>query len=747
MRGIWIIARRELRSFVDHPTAYVLVIAFLALGLFLAFRSLYAMGVASLRPFFDLLPWLFAVFVPAVTMRTLAEEARSRTLEWLMAQPVRETDVVVGKFLGNWLFVLVALAATLPTAVGIRLASEADVGIMAAQYVGAGLLAAQMVAVGVWSSSATRNQITAFILATAVCLVLVLAGTPVVQIGLPPVMGGVVARLAVVGHFENVARGVIDLRDVLYFLSTAALFLVLATTMLAGHRLSHARGDYRRLRVGAAVIAALVLVVNLLGGHIRGRLDLTRGGLYTLAGGTEEILSSLGDIVHIKLFASAELPPEVQLTLRDVSDLLADFRRASGGNVRVEELDPDRDEAAADDASSFGVVPIEFNVLREDEFQVRRGYFGLAVTYADEQEVIPIIDRTTDLEFRLASAISSMTREEKPGLAFMGGFGARTPFQFAALREGLADRYEIRTVNLEGDSVPEIAPDSVRVLVVAAPNQELDTAAVGRIRRFTEDGGSAFLLLERHEISQQGPFAQPLTTGLEGLLEERGVRLLGDMVFDLSSSERISLGQRGFFSLVRAYPLWPIALRAADHPTTRDLSNVTFGWASPVEITDSTVAMPLWETSEAAGTEPAGSSIDPDALILPESPEELGVQYLAAVVDPGQAPAEDEVGARAGRLVVVGDVSFLEDQFVRANPQNLVFAANAVDWLAQDESLIRIRSKNRTPPALVFTSDFRKNLLKWGSLVGIPVVFAVVGSVRVLGRPGRARRRWQEVNA
>jgi ABC-2 type transport system permease protein len=747
MKRLWTVARHEFRGFVDHPTAYILIIAFLALGLFLAFRSLYATSTATLRPFFDLLPWLFAVFIPAVTMRSLAEEQRSHTLEWLMAQPMGEAEVVLGKFIGNWLFALLAVAGTLPTALGVLLASEADPGIVVAQYTGSALLAAQMPAVGLWASSATKNQITAFILATAACLGLVLMGTPVVQIGLPPLLGGAVARLSVVTHFENVARGVVDLRDVLYFASMAGLFLTLAVALVSRHRLSHVGGDYRRLRVGAAVVLALVVVVNLLGGHVRGRLDLTRGNLYTLADGTREILADLDDLVSIKLFTSRELPPEVQLTVRDVRDLVADFRRVSGGSVQVEELNPDDDEDAADEANSLGIAPIEFNVLREDEFQVRRGYFGLAVLYADEQEVIPLIDRTDDLEFRLASAVSSMTREERPGLAFVSGFGAKSAFQYSALREGLADRYDIRTANLEGDSVPEIDADSVRVLVVAAPNETLDSTAVARIERYVDAGGAAFLLLERNEISMQAPVAEPVTTGLEGFLEARGVRLNSGMVYDLRSSENISLGQRGFFNLVRAYPLWPIAFRAAEHPMTRDLSNLTFGWAASFEITDSTVAMPLWETSAAGGAQPAGSSIDPEALLVASDPNELGVRTLAVVGDPDAAGGGGgrEGGGTAGRVVAVGDGNFLEDQFVRANPQNLIFAANAVDWLAQDDALIRIRSKNRAPPALVFESDFRKNALKWGSLIGIPLLFALGGALRVAGRPARARRRWQEV--
>ena len=132
MKRIGTVARREVASFLDHPTAYILVVSFLGLGLFLTFRTIYAAGIATLRPFFDLLPWLFAIFIPAMTMRSLAEERRSGTLEWLLAHPLREVEVVLGKFIGNWIFVLAALAGTIPTAFGLLKISEADGGIMMA---------------------------------------------------------------------------------------------------------------------------------------------------------------------------------------------------------------------------------------------------------------------------------------------------------------------------------------------------------------------------------------------------------------------------------------------------------------------------------------------------------------------------------------------------------------------------------------------------------------------------------------
>lgn len=743
------VAGREFRSFVDQPTAYVLAVAFLVLSLFLTFRSMYATGGATLRPLFDLLPLLLAVFVPAVTMRSVAEERRGRTLDWLIAQPIDEVRLLLGKIGGNVAFVLLAVAGTLPTALGVALVSDADPGIMVAQYVGAALLTLQLVAVGVWASTITRNQITAFIVAASLSLALFLIGLPVVQIGLPPAVAGVLARLSVLGHFENVARGVVDLRDVLYFVSTAGLFFVLALAALARHRLAPGGPESRRLAVGTGLVAVIVVALNLLGSHVPGRLDLTRDRLFTLAEGTREMLGGLDDMVQVTLYASSELPPEVQLQLRDVRDLLRDFERHAGGALVVRDVDPDEDEEAAEAAASAGVLPIEFNVLRDDEFQVRRGYYGMTVGYADELEVFPYIERTDDLEFRLASTLAAMTDEERPRLVFATGAGARSHTAMPGLRESLAERYEFGTWALDADTLRPLSPDTVAVVVLAGPTALLDSAAVEHVRRFADGGGAVLALVEGVEVDPRSLQPRPVRTGLESLLGERGVGVAGDLVADLASSERVSLGRRGLFNVVAPYPLWPVAVPAGDHPTTRGLGRLSLGWSTALEVRDSASVTPLWSTTDAAALRPPSLPIFPDqSWDIPD--DQLAPRVTAVAVDPAAAAEAEEpsTGASArGRMVVVADADFASGQFLQGNPQNLAFLANAVDWLAQDESLIRIRAKDRTPPALVFTSDLSRDLLKWGNLAGVPILFALVGVVRVTGRRRRAETRWKEVVA
>ncbi len=741
MKRTRIVAEREIQNFFDHPTAYILMVAFLGLSLFLAFRSIYALSLASLRPLFDLLPWLFAVFIPALTMRSVAEEKRTGTIEWLSSYPLGELEILMGKLIGNWFFVMLSLAGTLPMALGVFLLSDADPGIMLAQYIGASLLAMQGVAIGLWASTATKNQVTAFILATSVSFALVFIGTPVVLYGLTPFLGTALSRLSVMGHFENVARGVIDLRDIVYFLSTAGLFVAMAVGLLVKQRLSEQRESYKRLRAGIAISLGLVVVTNLLGGNIGGRIDLTRESLYTLSPGSKETLDNLSDLVTLKLFISDELPSELQPTLRDVRDLISDMNRAGGDNLVVENLNPGDDLDVAAEARSLGIIENEFNVLRDDEFEVRRGWFGLALLYADQQEVIPFISGTADLEFRIASAISVMTTDKRPSVAFLTGLGALGESELPSLGRALMERYEVTSLDLSQEGDLGLDPENMDLVILAGPKEPVSEKKVNEIENFISQGGGALILVDKHQISLETPTTSLVTTGLEEFLQRQGIGVDEGLVMDYGSNSNISMGPQGLFNVVRPYPLWPIGLKGSLHATTRDLNGLSAGWATAITIADSVENIErLWITTEAGGIQPPNSLIMPDALLQPD-PDGFQTVTLAVAIGGGEnEPTTNDV--REGRIIVVGDVDFLEESFIQVSPDNLIFAENAIDWLAQDEALIAIRSKTRTPPPIVFTSDFQKASLRWGNLIGVPLIIVIYGVMKVTGRRRRAEVRW-----
>ena len=745
MRPVWTIARRELKALFDQPTAYILLVVFTAVNGFLCFRQLDLYGVASLRPMFDFLPWVLLLLVPAVTMRALAEDARSGTLEVVLAQPITELELLLGKYVGQVLFLWLALAITLTIPLGLVLGTAPQLGIVVAQYVGAALLILGLGGVGVWASSATRNQITAFILAVTVMFALILVGLDPLIVGLPASLGAIAASLGVLSHFSSIGRGVIDLRDAVYFVTLAVLFLVFAYFALESRRVTPHGEALRRLRLGTVFLAVATIVVNLFGRHIGGRLDLTPGNSFTLSRATRQLLRTLPDLVTLKLFASAALPPEVAFLKRDVDDLLNDYRAAGRGKVKVVIADPASDSAAMKEARTLGIPPVQFNVLGQAELQVKEGYLGLAIRHADGVKTIPFVQQSNDLEYRLTSDIRALTHPEKTVIAFgeiSDAAAARGQRSFEALRERLASRYDVRPFGVTDTSIAL----GVRVIAVAGTPDSLDNAQVTRLRGFLDRGGSLLLMAGgmQLQLSQQGPpFAASRRVGWNALLKPYGVSIASNMVYDLASNVQVGIPAQ-FGQVLVPYPFWLRALSTKASPVNADLEAVLLPWTSQIDtppVTAGTVT-PLLVTSRAGGVQETMAFLDPSRAFSRDSLRRRVVALLAS------APGPDTTkGAPRGRLVVVGSGDFASDRYTRNSPENLVFVENAIDWLAQDDALIAIRSKNRAPPPLVFTSATTRGAVKYGNVIGVPVLLVGAGILRLWRRRQMTRRTYRPLAA
>jgi len=242
MKATWTIAKRELGAYFTSPVAYVFLVIFLLLTGFFTFTagSFFERGEASLAAFFGWHPWLFLVLVPAVGMRVWAEERRSGTIELLLTMPIAPWQAIVAKFLASWVFLAVALALTFPAIITVNLLGSPDNGIIAAGYLGSLFLAGAYLAVTCMTSAMTRNQVVALILSVVICLFLILAGfNPVTDLlarWASPAFVDAVAAFSVVTHFDGFQRGVIDARDLVFFLSVIGFALFATGLIIRGHR-------------------------------------------------------------------------------------------------------------------------------------------------------------------------------------------------------------------------------------------------------------------------------------------------------------------------------------------------------------------------------------------------------------------------------------------------------------------------------------------------------------------------------
>ena len=223
MRQVFQIFRKEFRSYFVSPIAYIVISIFLLVTGWFFFATFFLFGQATLRNFFSLLPIVFSFVIPAVTMRLVAEELNVGSYEILMTMPVTFTDVVIGKFLAAVAFVVAMLIPTLAYPITVSTVGQLDWGPVVGGYIGAVLLGSAFCAIGLFASTLTRNQIIAFIFGMAICFVLTLLDK--MLFFLPRSLLGVLAYLGADYHFQNISRGIIDSRDIIYFFSVCFIGL------------------------------------------------------------------------------------------------------------------------------------------------------------------------------------------------------------------------------------------------------------------------------------------------------------------------------------------------------------------------------------------------------------------------------------------------------------------------------------------------------------------------------------------
>jgi ABC-2 type transport system permease protein len=233
-----VIFRRELASYFATPLAYVFIVIFLAMAGALAFfaGNFFERGQADLQPFFSFHPWLYLVLIPALSMRLWAEERKSGTIELFLTLPISVLDAVLGKFLAAWAFAGIALALTFPFWITVNVLGSPDNGVILASYIGSFLMAGAFLSLGGALSALTKSQVIAFVLTAACCFLFTVSGSSILQGFLsgwaPESLIDAVASFSFLGHFNGILRGVIELADLVFFVSVIALFLFANTLIV-----------------------------------------------------------------------------------------------------------------------------------------------------------------------------------------------------------------------------------------------------------------------------------------------------------------------------------------------------------------------------------------------------------------------------------------------------------------------------------------------------------------------------------
>lgn len=718
-KNILTLIKKELAVFYHNLSSYLVLVVFLFFWEFMFFRNAFLVGESSLRLLFDLLPWILLIFVPAVTMASLSKEKEDGTLEILLTHPVTDLELILAKWLSAVTIIVSALVFTLPVALSFSLFGRFDWGIFLGQLLAGFFFAAALSSLGIFVSSLIGNQVAVLLVTLAAGFGFQVAGAEFLTARLPLWLVPVLERLSLSSHFDSLSRGVIDTRDLWYFLSFSAIFICLTLLQLFRRRYGNLKSKYLSFQTGVALLVGIAVLTNVLGSRIPGRIDLTWAKIYTLSSGTKKILRQLPDVVNITLYSSGKLPAQYSPIVREIKDVLKDFQKIGGSRLVVSLKDPSSDQKASAEASAKGIQEMQFNVIGEEEFQVKTGFLGLVLEYAGKQETLPFIQETEDLEYQLASNIWKLTNKNKKKVQFLTL--DTTQDQSADLQTFFNEVGKQFDISNE----VKIATDA-SVLVVIGAKVEIGEPLQKEIKNYEEKGGSVLFLAEMFEVSPQMPTASPNANDLNDILSVFGVTVKQNAVYDLRANELVSMGSQEGFNYLLPYPFWVRALPAkSDSPILTQVNYVTLPWASSLDLEEKKIeesgylAKKLLVTTGFAGEKSGNFSITPNEGMFDQ--KDLAEKLLAVSLQP-----KDQ--SKKGKIIIIGNRLFLTDQFLQNSPGNLDFGLSALSWLAQEEILSAIRSRKSISGKLLFQSDLQTQVVKYGNMVlafAVPVIFGI----------------------
>ncbi len=427
MKRVLTIAKKEFKNYFVSPVAYIVIGVFLVVVGWFFFSTFFIYNQASLRKLFELFPYVLAFIIPAITMRLFAEEKNDGTIETLKTLPYTDFEIVAGKFIGAFFFSIVMVLPTLSYVVFISTIGDLDGGAVFGGYIGTFFLLASFVAIGIFSSSLTKNQVVSFIIAALFSNFLVLLKTFLVVF--PESIVGFFRVLSVGYHFENFAKGIVDSRDIVYFLSLVVIFLIATLEVI---REKDVKAEKRILASSTArIILYLVVIVAINiaeNASSTFRVDMTENRIYSLSKVSKESVKQLVEPLTVKVFFSKNLPAPYNGIEQYLRDLLEEYSIYGGKKFNYQFYNLSSKEGEITEkikqneelAQSYGISPIQIQVVEHDEVKFQKAYMGLVIICGDIVEKIPAITTTNGIEYRITSKIVKINNKINRFLSLKG---------------------------------------------------------------------------------------------------------------------------------------------------------------------------------------------------------------------------------------------------------------------------------------------------------------------------------------
>ena len=633
--------KKELASFFSSLIGYLTIIVFLILtGLMLwVFKSDFNIldyGFAGRDGLFVIGPFLYLFLIPAITMRMFAEEKKNGTMELLLTKPLSEMKLIWAKFLAGFVLVFISLLPTLVCYFSVVALGDPvgniDTGSVVGSYIGMLLLGAAFVAIGLFASSITNNQIVAFILAALMSAFMHLGFEAIFRMGFLGDADLFVRSLGMSYHYESISRGVIDSRDVIYFASVIALFMM-ATRIVLQSRKWHGwrnKKDQRRghwIELGAGVL--IVIFVNVIGYYVFGRLDLTSEKRYTLSKSTKSLLKKIDEPVLYRVYLEGEFPADFKRLQNETKEMLNQFR-AYNKNVQYEFVNPNdfdnqqERQVFYQKLAQKGIQPTQIQVSTGNGVTTQVLIPAADVIYKGNETSIQLlqsqkyVDQTQllnnsiqSLEYVLSNAIRALSQGQKPSVAFMRGHGELPLPNLSDMIGALYEYYNLDTVRMDEninslttrtadpkDSTAYRFHNKYDLIIIAKPTKQFSDKDLYILDQYVMYGGKLMWLVDPLDadldsLAHAGQaVATRLPLNIDEMLFTYGARINPDMVMDIRCRPiPMTVGMVGEKPQIQFQPwmYFPEIVPLAQHPTVRNLDLIKTDFVSSIDLIDNEV--------------------------------------------------------------------------------------------------------------------------------------------------------------
>ncbi|HPR59928.1 MAG TPA: gliding motility-associated ABC transporter permease subunit GldF, partial [Prolixibacteraceae bacterium] len=595
--------KKELNSFFASLSGYLVIAIFLLtsslfLWVFDGNYNIIESQNASLKGFFGLAPWLYLFLIPSITMRMFAEEKRTGTIELLITRPISAFRIVWAKYLAALILVFISITPTLLYFYSVyqlgNPVGSIDTGATWGSYIGLFLLASGYIGIGLFASAITSNQVVSFLCAIALSFLVFIGFEYVATVSLPLFLVNFLIKLGINEHYISLSRGVIDSRDVSYFIALSLLSLFLTNFIIQPRSIIKRKLKTRKTAILFFIIITSGIMVN----TRLFRIDLTAEKRYTVSKTTKELLNEQSQPLNIDIFLAGKLPSAMKSFQEAIIEKAEDLNAYSPFRIFYNIVDiyeinsqSERNQLI-NQLIEAGIEPVNFEHRTTEGLSTQQIFPGMIVSNRNESVAINLLksnpmlsyeenfqQSTELLEYEFARAIRLLQQEQLPTLAFLNKPGNANRYETADFRYSLSEKYHI----IDCSAKELYQNDSIETLVIAAPTEAFTEQEKLYIDQFIMNGGKVLWAIDPVEVS-----IDSLSRGLSTIAFEKGinlrdqlfrygVRINPDLLQDAVCLQYpINTAPKGQSARFTPAPFYyaPLALPNPKHPLSRNLNNV-----------------------------------------------------------------------------------------------------------------------------------------------------------------------------